>query len=761
MLDAVIVCLLFASCSALGLESGKARMRGSSRSRSDLDLQEGEKVVVFREDGDLPDAMNDGIDAVKAWTRKRMKMGEDYFDKSGYKRMTSPEDWANSVVYHVQADRFNNGRIDNDLANIDLGQDWDLKVGDNSNIPIWRHGGDFKGILDRIPYMKDLGVDALWVTPILQHDGNYHAYCATDPSTTDPGFGSPQEFRDLVAECHKHGIYFVLDIVVNHLCDPETGYIERPEHVKCPKAMNESHWAGTNGTNEWQGALWFGKDFFPPFREQEFFTRCGECEYEEMSDEGPGSVFGDFRDGMFDYDTRNPNFQEIYTNLMKFWIGYADVDAYRLDAAKHVTEDFAAYFGTEMRDYARSLGKDNFMVIGEVATLQAEWQAARVGRMNSNPENPDEHDSYCPKTLTQRMWDLKDKYLANPKFPMPGLNAVYNFMISGTGRDVILGWRSGEELNDYLTGPKYSMVMAQLSDLKTKVHLPDAIGHSELWTALELHDWPRLLTDFPSRADLSSIEQTWLMTAPGTPVIYAGLEQGFNGNCPHFDTKNDTWNQGIGKYCANGYVNMRYDAPKRQDMFFGPWRLASAVPQINDLAYVGPINYTVGMHWKDDPFLARNHSLYQMSRKLVNLRRSCPCLSHGNMTMRYFSNETFHLMAYSRFMPPNSSSYKLGAEMVIVLNPKNETRLLRLPIDSEINKEPGEKYRNVFNLAEVAWVEIDKGKAYLKFGGPDDKGALIPPASQAIFMHEDHLRPYHDKLGIALCKSNHTPSVVD
>eukprot|EP00971_Amphidinium_carterae_P327900 6459494-Amphidinium_carterae.1 len=435
--------LLFTSCGgALRLETRKANSQRHVRGGAALK----EHTAMFRDDGDIPDAINDGIDAVKAWAKRRMQLGEQYYEQARLHRMPSPVDWADAVVYHVQADRFNNGRLDNDLVNIDLGQQWDLKVGDQSNIPVWRHGGDFKGIKDRLPYIKDLGVDTLWVTPVLQHDGNYHAYCATDPSTTDPGFGSPQEFRDLVAECHNYGIRFVLDIVVNHLCDPETGYIERPEHVKCPRAMNESHWAGVNGSNEWQGALWFGKNFFPPFRQQEFFTRCGECEYEEMSDEGPGSVFGDFRDGMFDYDTRNPNFQQIYTDLMKFWVGYADVDAYRLDAAKHVTEDFAAYFSTEMRDYARSLGKDNFMVVGEVATLQAEWQAVRVGRMFSNPENPDEHNEYMPRTLTQTMWQLKDKYLANPKFPMPGLNAVYNFMISGTGRDVVLGWRTGLEL---------------------------------------------------------------------------------------------------------------------------------------------------------------------------------------------------------------------------------------------------------------------------------------------------------------------------
>ena len=53
---------------------------------------------------------------------------------------------------------------------------------------------------------------------------------------------------------------------------------------------------------------------------------------------------------------------------MKYWIAYADIDGFRIDAAKHVTEDFLAYFSTNIREYAKSLGKTNFFLVGEIAS---------------------------------------------------------------------------------------------------------------------------------------------------------------------------------------------------------------------------------------------------------------------------------------------------------------------------------------------------------------------------------------------------------
>ena len=72
----------------------------------------------------------------------------------------------------------------------------------------------------------------------MKHSGSYHGYCTTDPSKIDPGFGTAELFRKLVMEAHKRGIYVILDIVVNHMCDNDTHYSKQPNHSQCPNDIN-------------------------------------------------------------------------------------------------------------------------------------------------------------------------------------------------------------------------------------------------------------------------------------------------------------------------------------------------------------------------------------------------------------------------------------------------------------------------------------------------------------------------------------------
>ena len=117
-----------------------------------------------------------------------------------------------------------------------------------------------------------------------------------------------------------------------------------------------------------------------------------------------------------------------------------------------VTDDFLAYFATEVRAFAASpaVGKTNFLVLGEVAA-PADWEARALGGMESDPVDPDQHGA-VPKALTARMKDVQATYLHGPgsaSFPLPGLNAVYEFAHSGTARDALLGNKSPSAVAKY------------------------------------------------------------------------------------------------------------------------------------------------------------------------------------------------------------------------------------------------------------------------------------------------------------------------
>jgi hypothetical protein len=256
----------------------------------------------------IPDATNDGILAVRDWATRRLHEAETSFNAS---RLPSPDTWSAEVVYQIQVDRFNNGDLSNDNLNLPPEQA-SHQSGDPEGLPNYRHGGDLKGIIDRLGYLADMRVSTLWITPIFQHNGEYHGYCTTDPTKLDPGFGTPELLRSLVADAHALGMRVVLDVVVNHLCDRNSGYSTPPaNHVQCATDRDALYWSGQAGESGNAGNLSFGPGFFPALRSQHFFNRCGPDSTQEMQAQGAPAVFGDFTSQMFDYDTLNQDFQVL------------------------------------------------------------------------------------------------------------------------------------------------------------------------------------------------------------------------------------------------------------------------------------------------------------------------------------------------------------------------------------------------------------------------------------------------------------------
>ena len=110
------------------------------------------------------------------------------------------------VVYLIMPDRFANGDESNDTV---------AECGDpcNRKEPFGRHGGDIQGIIDHLDYLADLGVTAIWNTPVtLDNEGmhSYHGYSCSDYYHIDPRFGSNELYKQMVAEAHKRGIKTIL-----------------------------------------------------------------------------------------------------------------------------------------------------------------------------------------------------------------------------------------------------------------------------------------------------------------------------------------------------------------------------------------------------------------------------------------------------------------------------------------------------------------------------------------------------------------------
>ena len=119
-------------------------------------------------------------------------------------------DWRDQVIYQIMIDRFDNGDPNNDL-NV------------APSIPGRYHGGDWQGVIDKLGYLQDLGVTALWISPVVKNTesdagfASYHGYWTQDFLRPNPHFGDLYKLRELVDAAHARGMLVILDVVTNHI----------------------------------------------------------------------------------------------------------------------------------------------------------------------------------------------------------------------------------------------------------------------------------------------------------------------------------------------------------------------------------------------------------------------------------------------------------------------------------------------------------------------------------------------------------------
>ncbi|WP_432453363.1 alpha-amylase [Agarivorans sp. QJM3NY_29] len=191
--------------------------------------------------------------------------------------------WDNASVYFIMTDRFNNGDTSNDFP-------FHRKADGKQEAGTFQ-GGDFSGITAKLDYIKDLGMNAIWVTPIVEQihgfigGGDhgrfpfygYHGYWALDFTKIDPNLGSEQDFGRFVDEAHKRGIRVLVDVVMNHvgyptLDDMQTMGIDAlAPHAPVPKQWTDwqpdlskgQNWYRYTNFIRWSSSEWVDKWWGP------------------------------------------------------------------------------------------------------------------------------------------------------------------------------------------------------------------------------------------------------------------------------------------------------------------------------------------------------------------------------------------------------------------------------------------------------------------------------------------------------------------
>ncbi len=278
------------------------------------------------------------------------------------------------IIYLLMPDRFTNGDTTNDNITGML-----EKV--NRNDPNGRHGGDIKGIIDHLDYLKNLGITAIWSTPLLENNFSkysYHGYAITDYYKVDPRFGTNKDYRNLVKLAHAKGLKIIQDMVFNHC------------------GINY-FWKNDLPTSDWYNQ-------WPKFTRSNYHggvvsdPHASKYDYKHM-------VAGWFDVSMADLNQNNKLVAEYLIQNSIWWIEYAGIDGIRQDTYPYPYKDFMAkWMQRILEEYP------DFNVVGET------WLStpAAVAYWLENNRNSDGYNSH----LTN-VFDFPLMYAINKAFNEP------------------------------------------------------------------------------------------------------------------------------------------------------------------------------------------------------------------------------------------------------------------------------------------------------------------------------------------------------
>lgn len=404
-------------------------------------------------------------------------------------------------IYQIMVDRFYDGNLTNNAT----GEAFRYTENTQDDFR-YMHGGDWQGIIDKIPYIKGMGYTAIWISPVSDPqlwgipDANgtqwptaYHGYNVYDPNRANRYFGSedPQESREilkkLVDTCHENGIKVIIDIVPNHIGDYLQGTGSAAHYLTDASGLKE------------------GTQLQPvsPFNNVQWYHNLGDINWDlEHPHTEESTQMLENRDlgGLDDIDLDNQDAKNAIYNSIKDWFTYTGADAARVDAAKCMKP-------SDIHELQEYLGVATF---GENFDMDVSFVKEWVG---DNAETG--------------MLDF-------PLFQAIVNDFAYGQNFNNTSEISIQSvfdqdWMYGEHLNDMVT-------------------------------FIDNHDRNRFLTEAGGDVDKLQNALTFIYTARGIPVVFQGTEQNRgNANGQTITGIADTWNRwSMQTKDANGNVTKDY-----------------------------------------------------------------------------------------------------------------------------------------------------------------------------------------------------------
>lgn len=339
--------------------------------------------------------------------------------------------------------------------------------------------GDLPGIVSKLDYLADLGIDAIWLSPFYPTPDIDFGYDISDYCNVDPRFGTLADFDRLVAESHRRGIHIMLDMVMNHTSDQHPWFIESRSSRDTPK---RDWYIWNKQPNKWQAS--FGGKAWT------FDPATGEYYLHLFTPEQP------------DVNWRNPLARQAQLDAFRFWL-QRGVDGFRLDV-------FNAYFKhPDFRDNPPKFGLRAFDRQKHIHDIDQPEMIPLLNELRLLL------DSYPER------YAVGETYLATPEKTVSycgsdKLHAAFSFDFTSFNNEISAALRL------YPWSPAWI--------LKKIIAREKVFTTAGIWptTVMSNHDLPRAASRYCRGEDdrMAKIAMTLLLTLRGTPFIYQGEEIG-------------------------------------------------------------------------------------------------------------------------------------------------------------------------------------------------------------------------------------------
>lgn len=413
-----------------------------------------------------------------------------------------PEWFLNAIVYNIFPDSFADGKESLTGGKKEI-------PGPGASVSKSRLGGTIRGILENLDYIRQLGFNCLYLNPIFRA-GEYHKYDIVDYFHVDPCLGTDEDFRMLADAVHERGMHIIIDGVFNHC----SWYFPQFEDVV------------QNGEKS-RYRDWFYELAFPVVRP-------------ETEEELPGYACFAYERKMPKLNTSNPEVQEYFSRVGRYWIENFHVDGWRLDVANEVDKNF--------------------------------WRSFRRAVRSANPE----------AVLIGEVWENAEAWLKGDMF-----DSVMNYDFRKHCRDFFALGRTGAD--------RFAWGMTDML-----LRYPQQVSLGQL-NLLDSHDVARFFSLCSEDYGRWQCAFLYLAMAPGVPSVFYGDEKKISGIREEEYRRKMPWDEAHAD--SERFVRDVLHIRKEWIAPGDDWNIVCADPEKNLLAFerVGARRVRVLIHMGDEP----------------------------------------------------------------------------------------------------------------------------------------------------------------